>query len=82
MNTMLKQSFDRLSAITSDCNEEMHEPDNNGISAVVDGNHLDNAFGDSGFCGEFIVTIHNEETGHIATINLATLIALARKAQL
>ena len=77
----------RLIDITSTCNVEMHEPDNDGVSARVIGYQLDNAMGDSitenaikeGW-QEYVVIIDNN--GKKEQFNLACLIALARKAQI
>lgn len=57
----------------------MHEPDNQGVSAVIAGYHLDNAMGDDPTrnCGEFTVGIIRGD-GSREWFNLATLIALAR----
>lgn len=60
----------------------MHEPDNNGLSAVVTGSELDNAMGDcapADACGEYIVTI-TDAGGNVEHFSLANLIALARVA--
>jgi hypothetical protein len=69
----------RLLKATENCREDMHEPDEQGISAVVAGNHLDNAMGDdpADNCGEFTVAIVQDD-GSKEWFNLATLIALAR----
>ena len=75
----------RLLKITVDCREDMHEPDNQDISATVIGDHLDNAMGnyigDDQSRQEFVVIIKNESSGEEEAFNLADLIALARKAQ-
>jgi len=63
----------------------LHEPDECGISATVEGNHLDNAFGDRGECGEFVVHITKEDVSGSShpketvteTFNLANLIEFA-----
>lgn len=75
----------RLNQITSGCNIEMHEPDNDGVSARVIGYKLDNAMGDSVIDSaikdgwqELVVII--EKDGKKEFFNLACLIALARKA--
>jgi hypothetical protein len=69
----------RLLEATKDCREDMHEPDEQGVSALVSGYHLDNAMGDNPFdnCGEFTVAIVQDD-GSKEWFNLATLIALAR----
>ena len=43
---MLKETLERLLHITDGCRPDMHEPDEQDISAHVVGDHLDNAFGD------------------------------------
>ena len=92
----MKKDLERLLKITKGCREDMHEPDEQGVKAKVIGDHLDNAFGDSiridaiidgyqefvvihGY-QEFVVILNRE--GHIEKFNLATLIALARKADI
>lgn len=84
----LKDRLKRLKEFTEDCREDMHEPDEQGIEAVVIGDHLDNAFGEQiGEVGiergyhEFVVVLWKNHTEKMR-INLATLIALARKANL
>ena len=82
---MLNDTLTRLQKMTVYCREDMHEPDEQGISAEVVGNHLDNAFGTSEVAGELIVKITREysDGGKVTdSFNLADLIALARKAQL
>lgn len=70
----------RLRAVTFDCREDMHEPDEQGIKCTVEGDHLDNAMGDDPMhsCGEFIVGLRRADTGITEYFNLANLIALAR----
>ncbi len=86
-NDYLKERLGRLKEFTEDCREDMHEPDEQGIEAIVLGNHLDNAFGEQiGVEGlergyhEFVVILRNTKTDKDMRINLATLIALARRA--
>jgi hypothetical protein len=84
-NDELTRGFaDRLLEITEGCREDMHEPDEQDLSASVVGNHLDNAFGediDEGQMGrgsqEFVVFL--ERNGMYSKFNLATLIAFARE---
>jgi len=78
----MRKTFTRLLEVTAMCREDMHEPDEQGIDAVVSGYHLDNACDDHPAfnAGELTVGIKNEN-GHIEWFNLATLIALARKAK-
>jgi hypothetical protein len=71
----------RLLNVTIDCKEDMHEPDENGVSAKVFGNHLDNAMGDDPEtnCKEYTVEIlRDAEELEKEYFNLADLIALAR----
>lgn len=78
----MQKTLDRLQKETKECREDMHEPDEQGIEATVSGYRLDNAFGDKPWenYGEYTVGIRQgEET---QWFNLATLIALARKAKL
>ena len=78
----MKDTLQRLLKITEGCREDMHEPDED-IKAKITGNHLDNAFGDSGEYGEFCVHITRDSYRYqVQKFNLATLIALARKAKL
>ena len=70
---------ERLLEITKDCRDDMHEPDEQDLTCMVSGFHLDNAVGDnptSNF-GEFTVGIGKGD-GTKQWFNLATLIALAR----
>jgi len=69
-----------LKAFTAECRPDMHEPDEQGITAYIVGDHLDNAWGEEVRGKEFIVVLENSEGGSFP-INLATLIALARKAE-
>ena len=74
----------QLNLFTVDCRFDMHEPDRQGISAEVIGDHLDNAMG--GYIGddqarqEFVVILKNEDNEELK-VNLADLIALARLAK-
>lgn len=76
----LSPALDRLREVTVECREDMHEPDNVDVSAVV---FLNNAMGNfpSGNCGELTIGIKQGD-GNYEWFNLATLIALARKAEL
>ena len=69
----------RLLQATNGCNLEMHEPDEQGISVIFMGNHLDNACGDdpNTNCNEFTVAIVKDGKP-LDWFNLATLIAYAR----
>lgn len=78
--------LDQLRSITSDCRADMHEPDEQELSAKVRGRKLDNAAVD----GELVVTLKRIVWGPHDTkaqtqtmdIHLADLIALARMAKL
>lgn len=80
MEEMLK----RLNKITTNCREDMHEPDEQGVNVTVSGYRFDNAFGDDPMINraEYTVRLMNENTFEYEWFNLATLIALARKAKL
>lgn len=88
----LHERLIRLRDVTEGCLEDMHEPDEQGIRAHIVGTHLDNAFGEhiderliNTGSQEYVVIIERcPEQGHqmIERFNLATLIALARKAAL
>jgi ethanolamine ammonia-lyase small subunit len=75
----------RLLKITAGCGRDMHEPDEEDVRARVVGDHLDNAFGEgistdaimNGY-QEFVVIL--ERDGKLEKFNLASLIALARMA--
>ena len=75
-----------LNGLTSGCREDMHEPDESGVTATVVNplGKLDNAFGDDVSGGEIIIRIAREgitaESGCFEDFNLADLIALAKKA--
>jgi hypothetical protein len=80
---MMRRELKDLVKFTKNCREDMHEPDEQDISAVVVGDNLDNAFGKyvspDGKYQEFVVVLKNGKDGMLA-VNLASLIALARKA--
>ena len=84
----MDKMLERLKKVTKDCRDNMHEPDEQDLDAVVSGYLFDNAMGDDPMnnYGEMTVGIRNNNgDGLGATIewfNLASLIALARKAQL
>ena len=56
--------------------DDWHEPDELEVDAYVEGNHLDNAMGDTGYCGELIVVLTVNEQPMLR-LNLATLLAVA-----
>lgn len=87
----MKQALEKLLQITDGCRPDMHEPDEQGLSAIVTGLDLDNAFGDyrqlvreTPEAEEIVVTLRRDQDGEgwytQIQINLATLIALARRA--
>jgi hypothetical protein len=81
----MNEELDLLKEFTKECRVDMHEPDEQGISALVVGDHLDNAHGnsihyhDDFSYQEYVVVLKKEGKGEIR-INLATLIAFARLA--
>ena len=86
LNHLMKSALDGLVDFTQDCRNDMHEPDESGITSSVVGTKLDNAFGNfiseeciTGGFQEQVVILHHAG-GESYKINLATLIALARKA--
>jgi len=88
----MKQELQRLLEITAGCRPDMHEPDEQDVTARVLGFTLDNAMGNridenaliQGWQELVVIltrTYGNGVTSYEA-INLATLVALARKAVL
>lgn len=86
----MKDVLEKLLQITEGCRDNMHEPDEQGLSAKVFGNRLDNAFPTK---GKFVnvhpdseikvkLTREYDDEVEASFFNLADLIALARKAQL
>jgi hypothetical protein len=88
----LRLHLDNLRRITEGCRLDMHEPDEQDVEAEVVGTKLDNAFGehideralDGGFQELVVILRRRDMEGKMLVnrINLATLIALARQAQL
>jgi hypothetical protein len=87
----MKKSLENLLDITRGVRRDMHEPDEQGITAMVTGLKLDNTDGDARQLyqsnpesEEIVVTLRRtwDEHGTYSQIqiNLATLIALARLA--
>ncbi len=87
----IAKSLENLLDITRGCRPDMHEPDEQGLTAIVTGLHLDNADGNQRIlvretpeAEEIIVTLRRDQDGQgwysQIQINLATLIALARRA--
>jgi hypothetical protein len=79
----LFREWGRLSDYTKGARIDFHEPDEQGFSAVVHGDHLDNAMGDDPKtnCGEMTIELRRETDAgfRVEFFNLATLIALARE---
>lgn len=84
----MRDFLERLAMATRGCRDDMHEPEEQGVSAVFSGVHLDNAHGDNPMTNNLEYTVgiifSDPVTGvkHMEWFNLATLIALARKAKL
>lgn len=78
--TTMEKFAQRLLMMTLTCRPDMHEPDEQGITAEVLGRILDNAHGDNGRSGEYVVqlTLDIQQGKRVENFNLATLIALAR----
>lgn len=86
LNSYLRRYHERLVKFTKGACPDFHEPDEQGFTAKVYGDSLDNAMGDNpqSNCGEMTVGLTREgEKGKKKTeyFNLATLIALAREAK-
>lgn len=83
MNKQQADLLARLNRVLDGCRDDMHEPDEQGVSCRIVGDHLDNAMPASltHHCGEFLVCISSQST-HLGEdyFNLAGLIALARMA--
>ncbi len=86
LNIRQQSDLERLTLITQGCRHDMHEPDEQQLSAHVVGLHLDNANGDNiesraleGGWQELVVVLKRDGNTH--RFNLANLIALARLAQ-
>jgi len=82
----LESKLIELKKFAESCRVDMHEPDEQCISAHVIGDHLDNANGErirldaiEEKWQEFVVIL-TDESDNKCKINLATLIALARLA--
>jgi hypothetical protein len=73
----LAQTLADLRHITDGCRADMHEPDEQDLTAVVTGMVLDNA----GWT-EREIMVRLSRDGYYQSFNLADLIALARKAVL
>ena len=81
---MMKDMHRRLIEVTHDCRPDMHESDEQGITAILTGFQLDNAMGDNPHrnLGEMTIGIKREDRPHdIEWFNIASLIALARIAK-
>lgn len=55
----------RLNAMTDGCRDDMHEPDEQGVDAVVSGYIFDNAMGDDPIENTGELTIGIKRGGHI-----------------
>ena len=77
-SVVLRQEHDRLVKITKPCRPDMHEPDEQGISAITTGWYLDNATGPGPSSSELCVGISNDDGQTYEWFNLASLIAMAR----
>ena len=91
MTKLMKETLKRLKEITKNCNVDMHEPDNQNVTAVTTGHIFDNAMGDIPYHNSSEMTVgitvtHDFEGGGHSTdiewFNLATLVALARMAKI
>jgi hypothetical protein len=78
-NTRLGKVLGDLCDITRECREDMHEPDEQSLTAVVKGKSFDNAMGDETE-KHLVLTRRTRTSTEVVTINLCDLIALARKA--
>ena len=77
----MQRTLQRLLKATKGCRASMHEPDQEGVTATVSKGCLDNAMGDDPKDGELVVTFHRHGKEPIS-VNLATILALARMAPL
>lgn len=78
----IKQVLQGLKDFTAECNSEMHDTGNQSdFRALLVGTHLDNAMGGdyTRSCGEYHLLLTKAD-GKTLDINLADLIALARRA--
>lgn len=92
MSARQREICSELQTFTAPCREDMHEPDEQGIKLAIVGDHLDNARGTDispkaiaeGY-QEYVIILRrfDEEKEKFleCAVNLADLIALARKAQ-
>lgn len=78
-NKRLEKVLGDLCHITRDCREDMHEPDEQCLTAVVKGKSFDNAMLDESE-KHLILTRRTPAGTEVVTINLCDLLALARKA--
>ncbi len=83
----MKTFANRLLGITQGCRYDMHEPDEQNLTARIVGDHLDNACCEhisieaiEGKFQEFVIILErvHDQGIHREKFNLATLIALAR----
>lgn len=78
-DTSEMRRLDRLKQMTYDCSDDMYNPGAYGVTARVVGTIFDNANGDSEWGDEILVLLTKD--GETERFNLASLIALARKAR-
>jgi hypothetical protein len=86
----MEKILEELIEFTKGCRNDMHEPDEQEVSALVVGDHLDNAMGNQIIYREdftyqeYVVVLKRKGEGGTKEfkINLATLIALARLSDL
>lgn len=85
----LEKILEELKDITSNCRIDMHEPDEQEITAHILGNKLDNAMGATIIPSliennnhEIVVIIRDNKYNEHSIFSLADLIALARLAKL
>ncbi len=87
----LKEIQAGLLDVTAGCRPDMHEPGEQDLKAHVVGDHLDNAFGANVAASmviagtqEYVVCLERFDGTdfHVAQVNLADLIAMARLAKL
>ena len=86
LNANFQDFCERLVAITEECRPDMHEPDNQGVTGRVIGDHLDNAMGERvsensvllGYQELIVILDRTRQHKGSESFNLASLIALAR----
>ena len=81
LDVRLSKIHQHLLEITDGCNEDMHEPDSQGLTAGTAGFGFDNAGGEP---EELTLVIERSRSNfeQELRINMADLVALARKARI